>query len=116
MNDFISLKKFEVMTRIGVTEKEQEKPQRLLITVQAEVSCVSSAAKSDDITASVNYSDISNAITKLASERPRKLVETFAEEVATAVLELDHVISVTVEVEKFPGTRCVSVTIHRRKT
>ncbi len=72
-------------------------------------------AKTDDLSQTVNYFDVAQRIRLVAAKRPRKLLETLAEELAAEILAVYPVRKVALEIKKFilPDTRHVSVRIER---
>jgi dihydroneopterin aldolase len=110
----ITIRELEVRSRIGVPVAERKCPQRLLVTVEMEIDC-GAAARGDDMAKAVDYVSVAAAIKREAVVRPRKLIETLAEDIARCVLDHFGVRQVTVELEKFPfkDARSVSVRITR---
>ncbi len=117
MSDSIILREVEVKSRIGVPVKERQRPQRLTITVELKGLSLRKAGKSDGIEKTINYFPIYQGIKKLAQARPRKLLETLAEEIAAWILSEFPVKRVRVEVRKFifPDASYVAVAVSRRK-
>ena len=114
--DRIVIKDLEVDAHIGVTEAERAQSQRLLITVELERD-LAEAGRNDAEGATTRYDVVADMIRKVAADRPRKLVEAVAEEIAGAVLAHKLAVAVTVEVKKFsiPRSRYVSVRIRRTR-
>lgn len=112
--DRIVIQDLEVDAHIGVTDAERARPQRLLITVEIERD-LAEAGRTDRESATTPYDVVADMIRKAVAERPRKLVETIAEEVAGIILTRKMALAVTVEVKKFsiPRSQYVSVQIHR---
>ncbi len=112
--DRITIKDLEVNTQIGVTEAERAHLQRLLITVEMERD-LAEAGRTDMESATTPYDVVANLIRQVVAERPRKLVEAVADEIADAILSRRLAVTVTVEVKKFsiPHSRYVSVNIRR---
>jgi dihydroneopterin aldolase len=112
--DKIVIKDLEVDAHIGVTEAERAQPQRLLITVELERD-LAEAGGTDSEAATTRYDVVVDMIRKIVEERPRKLVEVVAAEIAKSILHQRLALAVTVEVKKFsiPRSRYVSVQIHR---
>jgi dihydroneopterin aldolase len=104
----------EVDTQIGVTDVERARPQRLLITIEMERD-LAEAGRTDAESATTAYDVVANLIRQVVTERPRKLIEAVADEIAEAVLSRRLAVAVSVEVKKFsvPRTKCVSVQIRR---
>ncbi|WP_425501959.1 dihydroneopterin aldolase [Phragmitibacter flavus] len=69
----------------------------------------------DDLSETVNYAELSDAVKALAAERPRQLLETLAAELVALVLNADGVMEVEVMLKKriLPGTDFVAVRMHR---
>jgi dihydroneopterin aldolase len=114
--DKIVIKDLEVDAHIGVTEVERAQPQRLLITVELERD-LAEAGRTDAEAATTRYDVVVDMIRKIATDRPRKLVEAVVKEIADAILAQELAMAVTVEVKKFsiPRSRYVSVQIHRTR-
>jgi len=112
--DKITIKDLEVNTQIGVTEAERAKSQRLLITVEMERD-LAEAGRIDLESATTPYDVVANLVRQVATERPRKLIEAVAEELAGAILSRRLAVAVTIEVKKFSisHSQYVSVEIRR---
>lgn len=112
--DKIVLRDLEVDAHIGVSPEEQAHPQRLWITVIMELD-LAVAGRTDSPTATTDYEAVATLIRRLVTERPRKLIETVADEIAQEILQRRWAVTVTVEVKKFsiPRSRFVSVEITR---
>src|SRR6266853_1783154 len=69
----------------------------------------------DDLRNTVDYFAVCQAVKALAGARPRRLIETLAEEIAAAVLRDFAVAAVEVELRKFilPDTAFVAVKLRR---
>jgi 7,8-dihydroneopterin aldolase/epimerase/oxygenase len=115
MSDLIRIVDLEVFARIGVAEEERRDAQRLLISLELSVDSFAEAAKTDDLSRTVNYFNVAQRIRLAAAERPRKLLETLAEELAAQVLAAYPARKIALEIKKFilPDARYVSVKIER---
>ena len=104
----------EVMACVGVPDEERARPQRLEISIVLYLN-LSRAGHDDDLSMSINYENVYNKIRAVAEQRPRRLIETVAEDVARSLLDVFKVGRVEVEVRKFilPRTRSVAVRIIR---
>lgn len=96
---------------VGLHAPEREQLQ----TVAVDVSCTLEEPRvmDDDLAQSVDYIPIVEKVKALALTRKRRLIETFAEEIAEACFENARVKSVVVSVRKpykLPGTRSVGIT------
>ena len=116
MSDLIRISDLEIVTAIGVPDEERAKPQTLLLSLDLRVKDIGPAAFTDNVHLTVDYSKVADRVKTLAAARPRHLLETLAEEIATDVLRSFPVISVRLEVRKFyalPGAHHVAVVIDR---
>lgn len=113
---FITIVDLEVFYRVGVTEEERTKPQRMLVTVDMDFD-FSSAAVSDRITRTIDYFEVSQRLLKLGERRSWKLIESLATDIANKILTEFRPERVTVEVKKFPfpTVRYVSVSLTRER-
>lgn len=116
MSDRINIIGLEVYSHIGVPDEERSRRQKLLVNLGLKVRCIGEAAVADNVKLTVDYAQVANEVKDVASSRPRKLIETLAEDIAAAVLAHELVKEVSVTIEKFilPDTRCVSVEIKRK--
>ena len=113
----IEIRRLAVETRIGVPEEERASPQTLHVTLGI-VPARPFAAMADDVATTVDYAAVAERVTALAAERPRQLIETFADEIAVTVLREFGACEVHVEVEKriLPDTDCVAVRTSRQRS
>lgn len=116
MPDQIVIRALELTTHIGVPDEERDAPQRL--TVDLVLEPLNDFRNLDDsIEQTVDYYAVSKAIQALARARPRKLIETLAEEIAGLVLSRFAVRMVELELRKYilPDTDHVAVRIQRSR-
>jgi dihydroneopterin aldolase/2-amino-4-hydroxy-6-hydroxymethyldihydropteridine diphosphokinase len=83
----------------GVLATERETGQVFYVDVVAHVS-TRVAASTDDLSRAVNYSAIADKAAEILGGDPAQLIETVAEHIARAVLEMD-------------GVQCVDVALHK---
>lgn len=114
MKDTILVKGLVVPLHIGVPDEEREKPQTIKIHLEL-VPENGFSGLNDDIEKTVNYYEVSIRVKELAAERPRKLIETLAEEISEMVLREFAVIELVLEIEKFilPDTDFVGLRMRR---
>ena len=117
MSDLIRLVDLEAWSTLGVPEAERARPQRLLITVEMRTDAAKAAA-TDDLASTVNYDAVAQYICHFAGERPRHLLETFAEDLARDLLGAFPIQKLKLKVKKFvlPDTDHVSIEIERKAT
>jgi dihydroneopterin aldolase len=116
MSDLIRVVDLETWSRLGVPEEERARPQRLLVTLEIETAEFSRAAAEDDIGRTVDYFQVAQYIKSFAGEKPRQLLETFAEELARDLLGAFPIRRLRLEIKKFilPDAAHVSVQIERK--
>jgi len=114
MPDEIHIEALEVRSRIGVPEEERAVPQRLTITLTLEPKA-DFRALDDRIEGTIDYAAVCETVKTLAGSRPRRLVETLAEEIAAELLGRFPLRRLRVEVRKFilPETDHVAIRIDR---
>lgn len=110
----IEIKGLEVDTLVGVPAEERSSPQRLLLDLRF-ASLDQPDDLGDDITRTVDYHAVSLRVAALAAERPRKLIETLADDLAGALQGEFHLRWIEVSIRKFilPRTEWVSVSVRR---
>lgn len=113
-SDSIIIRGLRVTSCVGVPDEERASAQELLLHVTM-APCEDGMWLNDDITRTIDYHAVVVRIGEVSGEKPRKLIETLAEDVAAMVLREFAVRRVTVEVEKFilPETQSVGVRITR---
>ena len=112
--DEIMIKGQRVSCHLGVPAEERAASQEIL--VHTGLSPFSNDTPlNDDVSRTINYHEVSILIDRVATERPRRLIETLAEELADAVLKTFPVCRVSIEIEKFilSNTRSVGIRITR---
>jgi dihydroneopterin aldolase len=119
VTDRIDLKGIEVLARHGVLEHEKQEPQifRIDLTLYLDLS---SAGASDDLADTVDYGKLAQLTHDLVQGGSHDLIESVANQIATAVLAEPRVDRVTVTVHKpeapIPLTfEDVAVTIDRSR-
>ena len=114
-SDRIHLANVLLSARIGVGEEERATPQSLglFLTLHLRDQCESFA---DDIAHTANYSAVRQTALFIASERPRRLLETLAADLAAGVLaSYPACVGVEIELRKWvlPDTDFVAVRLTR---
>ncbi len=112
--DEIRLSSLQLTTHIGVPEAERAGSQVLEADVTLRIRR-RFEAMNDDIAATIDYAAVAVRLQQIAAERPRRLIETLASEMAACVLEEFQAIGVTVELRKriLPETDHVAVRLVR---
>ena len=112
----ITIVDLEVFWRVGVSEEERAKPQRLLVTVDMSLD-FSSASLSDRIEKTINYQTVAEGLLQFGEGRSWKLLEKMVTNIADWVLDEFQPQGVVVEVKKFviPQARFVSVSFGKAR-
>lgn len=97
--DRITLTGLEVFAHHGVFDFERERGQRFLIDAEVAVD-LRAAAAGDDLSSTVHYGELADAIVAAVAADPVDLIETVAERVAQLALGFD-------------GVRRARVTVHK---
>ncbi|WP_293001211.1 dihydroneopterin aldolase [Nevskia sp.] len=115
--DTVFIHALHVETIIGVHAYEQNAPRPLLFDLELGTD-IREAAASDRIRDAIDYSAVSDAIIRLASERRFQLLETLAETVARMIFERFPIATLRMTIGK-PGAvdaaKTVGVRIDRRR-
>ena len=115
--DAIIIRGLELPVHIGVPDEERATTQTLtadvILTLHGGFDRIC-----DEIDSTLDYAVVAERVKALAAERPRKLLETLAAEIVAALLALDRVGAVEVELRKriLPGTEHVAVRMSRRRS
>lgn len=114
--DRIHLRGIRVSSHIGVPDDERALPQTLEIDLIL-VPVRTFTALNDELDRTIDYHGVWQRARALAAAKPRKLIETLAEELAVDLLGDPRIRRVGVEVRKFilPDTASVSVVLWRSR-
>src|SRR3954467_10087194 len=112
--DKIIICELEVFYRVGVTEAERARPQRLLLTVEMTHDFKAAAAR-DDLAETIDYAALSERLLHFGDDCHWSLVETLATDLAAMVLDNFSPKQVSIEIKKFsiPQARYVGVRVIR---
>lgn len=112
--DTIIIRDLELFLRVGVSEDERAKPQRLLVSIEI-AHDFGDAAEKDDLRSSIDYAAVCQRLAEWGAGRSWCLIETLAVEMADLLLREFGATTATVEVRKFvlPQTRFVGVRVTR---
>lgn len=116
MSDEIHIRGLEMPVRIGIPEKERANWQ----TITADI-CLTLTRKfdamPDDLSATVDYEAAANSAKALAAEKPRRLLETLANEIVQFFLSNPAITAVEVELRKriLPNVDHVAVRMRRSR-
>ena len=110
----IEIRGLELKARVGVPDGERADPQRLLFDLRF-AATDQSPDLGDEISLTVDYHAVALRVAAIVEERPRKLIETLADDLATSLLSEFGLRWIEITVRKFilPNAEWVSVTIRR---
>ena len=113
-SDEIRIEQLELSTRIGVSEEERTKPQRLTVSISFWPYQQTRDAD-DNIHHTVNYSAVAEQTKRFVRDQSVNLIETLAHQLAGHLLKTFPIRKVTVELRKFPlqDAKYVSATVTR---
>jgi FolB domain-containing protein len=106
----IRIDSLRVKTWIGVPDAERMDAQEIEIDIRIQPTR-SFAEMQDDINLTVDYAAVCQRVSELAAERPRRLIESLAQEICEMILKEFAATSAEVEIRKFilPETGYVAV-------
>lgn len=115
--DRVFIDELTVHCVIGVHDWERRVRQKLLVSVELEAD-LTSAARTDDLAATIDYATAADQIEDIAVAGRFRLIEALAERIAQVLLQTPAIHRIRVTVRK-PGAlsraRAVGVTIERDK-
>ena len=112
----IIIKGLKIDAAVGVTDAERDKPQRLEVDAVI-IPRETFATVADQIDRTVDYQAAADRIASLARSRPRRLIETLADDLAAMLVREFQADRAEVEVRKFvvPNTEYVAVRCSRER-
>lgn len=117
MSDRLTIHRLRLWSHIGVPDEERAHPQMLEVTLRFKAPDVTTAAANDDLNYTINYFDIAQKAKNIAAERPRRLIETLAEDLATKLMDAFHLPRIEVSLRKYILTdaEAVELRIERKR-
>ena len=114
MPDTLTLHEITIECRIGVEEWERAIPQPIWVDLELSIDAAR-AARRDDVRQAVDYGRVVAAVIEVARSESYRLIETFAEAIASRVLAEFSVPRVRVRVRKkaLPGLGYAAVEVER---
>ena len=98
-SDKIFVNNLRVQAILGIYPLEREQPQEVVISLEIETDCRKAAA-SKDLTDSLDYATLADAVAELTVAGKYLLIETLIEDIAHYCLRQPLVNGVSVQVEK----------------
>jgi dihydroneopterin aldolase len=110
----IGIKGLKVHAHVGVPDAERETAQILHVDLSF-AARIQSLVLHDDLAQTVDYHAVSLRVAEIAAHRPRKLIETLADELADRLIPEFSLRWIEVTIRKFilPQTDWVSVSVRR---
>jgi FolB domain-containing protein len=114
MERIIQIKALQLITSIGISKEEQAKPQRLLCDLHF-AAFSQPEELHDDLSSTIDYAVVSQRVQEIARERPRKLIETLADDISKLLFTEFHLRWIELTIRKFilPDSEYVAVTVRR---
>ncbi len=105
----------EVMAQVGVPDEERGVSQRLLIDLRF-AAILQPDSLNDDLALTVDYGAVSQRILEMVEERPRRLIETLADEMSERLLKDFSLQWIELTIRKFilPNVEWVAVSVTKR--
>ena len=116
MKDRIFIKNLTLLSRIGLTKRERQRKQKVIVDLEIFVD-LRDAGRTDDMGRTINYKKILEQAKKIASVREYKLLERLAEDIASNLLETfpaDRV-EVTLKKAKYSTAPIIGIGISRNR-
>ncbi len=118
MRGTVCLENLRVICLIGVHPKERQLPQALDFSVEMDLD-IAEASETENMAATVDYSDVGARIEELAQEGAFKLIETLAESAASMIFDSYPVVDgLRLEIRKpaaVPAASYAAVRIERKR-
>ena len=113
-SDTILVSGLELSAHLGVPEEERLHPQRLTVNLEILPKHPLSELK-DDLSNTVDYHELTRRVQSFCRMRPRKLIETLAEEICTLLLENYPIKKIKIELRKYilNDADFVAIRLHR---
>lgn len=114
MEDSIIVSRLELRARVGVPDAERGAAQRLTVSLRL-FPAHGLAGLADDLSNTIDYAAVCAAVRDEAEAKPRRLIETLAEEIAALLLARFPLRAVEVEMRKYvlDGADYAAVRIRR---
>lgn len=116
-SDRIVIRDLQVPTLIGVYAYEREQPQtlRLDITLYTDIR---PAGQTDNLTATLDYAAVADAVVNFGRQSEFELLEAFAEQLCAALFRQFAMMALDLVIHKdgcIPGARGAELHIHRAR-
>jgi dihydroneopterin aldolase len=111
----IEIRGLELNAQVGVPDEERAHPQRLLFDLRF-AATDQPTDLCDEIGRTVDYHAVALRVASIVEERPRKLIETLADDIAAGLLREFDLRWIEITVRKFilPNAEWVAVSLRRQ--
>ena len=111
----IEIRGLELKARVGVPDEERAYPQRLLFDLRF-AATDQPTDLCDEIGRTVDYHAVALRVAAIVEERPRKLIETLADDITSLLLGEFDLSWIEITIRKFilPNAEWVAVSIRRQ--
>ena len=115
-SDHIHIQGLTVVAHIGVPDAERQFPQHLKLNVTLWPSKPLTGLN-DEIHGTIDYAAVADLLRLLSADKPRKLIETLAEDLVDSLLVHFPLQQVQLQIEKFilPATDFVRVSLTKSR-
>jgi len=116
MERIIQIQGLSLLAQVGVPDEELRNPQKLCFDIRF-AALLQPETLEDDLSNTIDYQAISLRSEEIAQERPRRLVETLADEITTILLVEFQLRWIELTIRKFilPNTEYVAVTVRKER-
>ena len=114
MERIIEIKGLSLLAHVGVPEEERAQSQRLCFDLRF-AALSQPEMLHEELSLTIDYQAVSLRLEAIVQERPRRLIETLADEITAALLEEFSLRWIELTIRKFilPNTDYVAVTVRR---
>ena len=114
MERTITIKGLSVKAHVGVPDEERTTAQKLSLNLRF-AGLLQPAELHDDLSLTIDYAAVSERVEQICHQRPRRLIETLADEITETLLSEFCLRWIELTVQKFilPNTKYVAISIRR---
>jgi dihydroneopterin aldolase len=114
MEDAIIVSRLELLTHVGVPDAERSEPQRVTVSLRL-IPFGGLSALDDELSHTIDYAEVCEAVRIEAAAKPRHLIETLADEIASLLLSRFTLRAVEIDLRKYILPNAEYAAIHIRR-